>query len=214
MDQYLFLRGYFPPQFVQRLLGVDRRELRRMVDELFPTDSMPGSSCGSSEGTFNRLEISRYLHDQLLRDSDVFSMAHSIELRVPLLASRIVEYVLPLRRSLKVRPGMNKPLLVGAAASEPVAHAGRQAKRGFTLPMQHWLRDSSDELERRALCSPFFDASSVHAVWSDFREGRLHWSRAWGLTVLGSIAAEHVPANLTPEWGRRPVEVRSLAATA
>ena len=46
---------------------------------------------GADANAFNHLEMKRYMHDQLLRDTDVFSMANSIEARVPYLDHLVVE---------------------------------------------------------------------------------------------------------------------------
>ena len=51
----------------------------------------PAEYLAAGGPAFRQLEIERYLHDQLLRDTDVFSMAHSIEVRVPYLDHVLLE---------------------------------------------------------------------------------------------------------------------------
>ena len=48
------------------------------------------------------------------------------------------------------------------------------------------MKGSSDELEEIAVAAGVLNKRAVRALWKDFRRGRLHWSRAWALTVLGA----------------------------
>ncbi len=183
-ELYLTLRGFFPPQHVMRLLDIDRREVDAIVEQHFEADLGGGDAAPA----FNRIEFKRYLHDQLLRDTDVFSMAHSIEARVPLLDHTVVEYAASLGSDEKMGNGVNKPLLVGAVDDPLLFKAGTAKKKGFSFPMDRWMKDSAGDLEDMALDSDALNRSAVKSLWSDFRTGQLHWSRAWALTVLGSTA--------------------------
>ncbi len=189
---YLLKRGFFPPQQVRALLGLDRRELADVVaayfDGVCADDGRPGA-----EG-FNHLEHQRYLHDQLLRDADVFGMAHSIEIRVPLLDHRVVEHAAGVSAARKIARRFNKPLLVEASGDAGVRRAASLKKRGFTFPMQRWMTQSAADLESAAGADGNLDRGVVRSLWSEFRVGRLHWSRAWALAVLG------VSAERRAEW--------------
>jgi asparagine synthase (glutamine-hydrolysing) len=90
------------------------------------------------------LEISRYMRNQLLRDSDVMSMAWGLELRVPFVDSTLFEKASHVPPSLRLRAG--KQMLLDAIPEIPewVANA---PKRGFRFPFQRWMEDSwSDTL--------------------------------------------------------------------
>jgi hypothetical protein len=52
--------------------------------------------------------------------------------------------------------------------------------------MDAWMRSSARELEDMALAADMMNRHSVQALWNDFRASRLHWSRAWALSVLGA----------------------------
>ena len=84
----------------------------------------------------SRLELTQYLRNQLLRDSDVASMAWGLELRVPLLDARLVEVLAGIPADLRLRTG--KRLLLEAVPEVPQWVAG-QPKRGFQLPFESWL---------------------------------------------------------------------------
>ena len=128
------------------------------------------------------LETENYLPNQLLRDTDQMSMAHSLEVRVPLLDDSVVRVALALPASVRTAAG--KRILVAAAGGPLVA------KRPFALPFDAWLRGPLHEPVREALLSedlPF--ATEVppgfrRHVWRNFEEGRTHWSRPWSLAVL------------------------------
>jgi asparagine synthase (glutamine-hydrolysing) len=184
-ELYLLMRGFFPPQHVMRLLEIDQRELDAAVERQF--DGLPETpGDGASAVGFNHLEFKRYLHDQLLRDTDVFSMAHSIEVRVPLLDHTIVEYAATIRPEFKIGNGINKPVLVGAVDDPLLLKAGAAKKRGFSFPMDIWMRESADELEEMAVSGDVLNRQAVQGLWTAFRAGRLHWSRAWAMSVLGA----------------------------
>jgi asparagine synthase (glutamine-hydrolysing) len=122
---YLLWRGFFPPEQLQRLLEIDRRGVDAIVEQHF--DETDGPADVSSAVAFNYLEFRRYLHDQLLRDTDVFSMAHSIEVRVPFLDHSVVEYAASINPAQKIGNGVNKPLLRSAS----VRSRCRQEERIF-----------------------------------------------------------------------------------
>ncbi|MEO8614638.1 MAG: asparagine synthase (glutamine-hydrolyzing) [Luteolibacter sp.] len=89
------------------------------------------------------LELTRYMRNQLLRDSDVFSMAHGLELRVPLVDVRLAETLLSLPPELRLRQG--KQLLLDAVPEVP-EWVRNQAKRGFRFPFQQWMEGQFGEL--------------------------------------------------------------------
>src|ERR1019366_5220926 len=107
---YLMFRGFFAPEQVVSLLGAGRDQVEAVAQTHF-ADLAPA---GTGPEPFNHLEMKRYLHDQLLRDTDVFSMAHSIEVRVPLLDHQVLECVSQFAAAQKLDSAVNKPLLVNA----------------------------------------------------------------------------------------------------
>ncbi|HTY56428.1 MAG TPA: asparagine synthase (glutamine-hydrolyzing) [Candidatus Binataceae bacterium] len=140
----------------------------------------------------SRLELSYYLRNMLLRDSDAMSMAHGVELRVPMLDGALVEYVLGLPGRMKMSKGQVKPLLARALAAEmPFAIACRP-KVGFELPFQSWLRGPwSKHVEAVLLdrgsggrLGNYLAHEMVESIWRRFQTGQGHWSRPWALYSL------------------------------
>ena len=98
------------------------------------------------------LEISRYMRNQLLRDSDVFSMAHGLELRVPFVDARFFSRIQEIPSEHRFRP--HKKILTDAVGNLPDWVLG-QAKRGFSLPIQRWIEESwGDRISRVDSLSP------------------------------------------------------------
>lgn len=85
----------------------------------------------------SRLEITRYLRNQLLRDGDVMSMACGIELRVPYLDAAVVDAITRIPAAVRLERG--KALLQRAVPEIP-SWAAHQPKRGFMFPIDTWLR--------------------------------------------------------------------------
>jgi len=90
---------------------------------------------GDPRDAVSYLELTRYMRNQLLRDSDVMSMANGLELRVPLVDSTFFDSIAAIPAHERCRPG--KSLLT--AAAPPIPAAVRNApKQGFSLPLNEW----------------------------------------------------------------------------
>ncbi len=181
---YFAMRGFFTPEVVARLTG------RKANDILQQMPAAEEPSAGRSEfgdrGVFQAMEMHRYLHDQLLRDADVFGMAWSLEIRVPYLDHEVVECALAARPASHLRQGVNKPMLVDAIGDESVLEAARRPKTGFTFPLEKWIRQQSAELRERALKADL-EPQEVKRLWKAFEEGRMNGVRAWALIVMGAM---------------------------
>jgi len=125
------------------------------------------------------------MHDQLLRDTDVFSMSQSIEVRVPFLDRAVAAAALAMPPQSKLDPSTNKPNLVRAVNDDLVSAAARRSKTGFSFPFDQWMKRHSGQLKEMAIQSPWIDRKEVSRLWTRFETNRLHWSRAWALVILG-----------------------------
>ncbi len=142
---------------------------------------------------YSLFELTSYLRNTLLRDTDIMSMAHALEVREPLLDHRLVERLLAYPDSFKLARGVNKPLLVGAVPELP-APTVQRTKMGFTLPFDAWLRGPLREWAEGKLASAEavgLRAAAVQAVWQAFLEGRLSFSRVWALVALVDWCNRH-----------------------
>jgi asparagine synthase (glutamine-hydrolysing) len=187
---YFMARGFFPAFQVSQLLGVGPSELKRLVEDALTADRVKAPGCGTAGAAFNGLEMRRYLHDQLLRDADVFSMAHSIETRIPFLDHELVCRVAALPAAAKRANGSNKPALLRALPHPVLAAAAAKKKMGFTFPMDRWLRNNLAPMQEIARHSDALDSRETASLFQAFAAGRLHWSRAWAMVVLGATVRQ------------------------
>ncbi|MCU1265053.1 MAG: Asparagine synthetase [Acidobacteria bacterium] len=139
------------------------------------------------------LELKTYIANTLLRDTDVMSMAHSLEVRVPLLDHVLVEQVLRIPGTQKFDGKTAKPLLVSSLPQSLPERVTSGPKRGFVLPYQKWLSGSLRKQVEASLAdqpkalSGIIQTKAVDAVWQSFLEGRTSWTRPWSLFVLYEV---------------------------
>lgn len=176
---------------------------RTMADDLEPTDEL--SHSGAVERV-SALCLRGYTNNQLLRDIDATSMAHSLEVRVPFLDVPLLDLALSLPASAKIgnvtqvenvytatyRSTGTKKILVDAGRRMGILpeDIDLQPKRGFTFPMDAWLRGNMRDIlddtlspqttHSRGLLQP----QEVEQVRQGFLEGQLHWTQPWLLMVL------------------------------
>ncbi|HEY3454273.1 MAG TPA: asparagine synthase (glutamine-hydrolyzing) [Bryobacteraceae bacterium] len=182
---YLSMRGFYAPSQVGRLLGFGKAQLNAAMDRHRLALRPQTASGRPSTNGFNAIELRRYMHDQLLRDTDVFSMSQSIEVRVPFLDRTVAAAALAIPPNSKLDPSTNKPNLVRAVNDDLVSAAARRRKAGFSFPLDRWMKRHASQLREMALQSPWIDRKEASRLWTSFEANRLHWSRAWALVVLG-----------------------------
>lgn len=165
----------------------------------------------ASSGILNRVTgclLTGYTRDQLLFDMDTAAMAHSLEVRVPLLDPRLVEFALSLPDDSKISPSRTGTV-PGSYAHSGVKHLlmelgrpllpegfDKRAKRGFTMPFDAWLKG-----ELRETCQDLlgpetvkkrniFDPMAVDKIRKDFYAGQAPWVQPWILMMTELWAAE------------------------
>ena len=161
-------------------------------------------------------ETTGYMRNTLLRDSDVFSMAHSLELRVPFVDREVARVAMALPDSVKLRRGVSKPILFKAMEDLLPPSLQKSPKRGFTLPFERWMRNQlfteiDQGLASSSIADVGLDATATRRIWSAFqdRKGRMSWSRPWALYTLVRWAEQNSVALADdvkpPDLRTRPV---------
>ena len=170
---YLAKRGLFMPWELPELLGDE------FAQEALATLQPPGfiaSSIGvepdNGFAAVAALEANFYLRNQLLRDADWASMAHSLELRTPLVDVNLLCSLAP---ALVKRPrGMERKVpLANAPGMALPANVVNRPKTGFSLPMQRYL-----------------DNSSVLDSWRlvpSLKAKKCHWSRRMAFALVSEL---------------------------
>jgi len=205
---YFYARTLFPPGQLERIIeprfrpstvsadGVTLEPtwlgwLGRTADEARKLEPVAGVSW---------LEIRTYMTSTLLRDTDAVSMAQSLEIRVPLLDTLLVEFVGSLPEAARRRPGAQKALLVEALGDLLPQEILAQRKRTFTLPWEEWLRGPLRARMEASFADPtpplaaYLRPGGARSVWTDFLSGKTTWSRPWSLYVLNEWCRRHLAA--------------------
>jgi asparagine synthase (glutamine-hydrolysing) len=148
---------------------------------------------GNQVSSVGRLDSSFYLQNILLRDSDVFGMANSLEIRVPFLDRDLAEWAMRLPGAVLLPPGMPpKYLLRKICADFYTPSQLKQSKHGFALPFSAWLQGPLRELMTENLLflseSGIVDPAGIESLRNLFNDqpDSPAWSRVWALVVLGS----------------------------
>jgi asparagine synthase (glutamine-hydrolysing) len=195
---YFLSRMLFTPRQCDRLLpDIDRGAVEKASALL--GEILSQTRALDSVNRVSYLESRCYMLNTLLRDADSMSMAHGLEIRVPLIDHLLVERLFAVPGSWKMDGDDPKQLLVSASQGALPTGIVRRKKKGFTLPFEHWLRDELrsgvEAVIRRVGEGPLasvLDNSAAHGIWTDFLEGRTTWSRPWAIYVLERWCEEHL----------------------
>jgi asparagine synthase (glutamine-hydrolysing) len=199
-QMYLLRRELFLPR--------DRRALHPLPPESDPFAGVPRVMLSElrhqSRGLdpFNQVslfEMGSYLRHMLLRDADVFSMVHGLELRVPLLDHRLVEQTAALPGACKRADPRPKPLLLDAVGKRLPSLVFQQPKRGFTFPWASWLRGPLRARTAQALTNADvwkelgLHPSAPLRLWHRFenQDPRVSALQLLALVVLADFAVRH-----------------------
>ncbi len=187
--EYFLIRALFCQNPVMSLFedpGLAQNEINKNVQR---TQNLI-DKCATDD-IFNQisyLETTHYLQNMLLRDTDMMSMAHPLEVRVPFMDHRLVEMMFSIPGQEKT--GVAKSLLISSMKSLLPESVWRRKKMGFTFPFEVWMRGAlrpemeSVLLSKTEQLAGLVSQKSVENVWKDFLSGKSSWSRPWALYVL------------------------------
>ncbi len=138
------------------------------------------------------LELQFYMRNQLLRDADVFSMANSVELRVPFLDVRLLEAALAISPEHHFADGSGKRITWRILRDLTGEEIPQRRKMGFTFPWQQWLRSAlKDTITHTLRDKRLYEPLSLDPAYGRQllegleRDDRLQsWSEVWSLFVL------------------------------
>lgn len=137
-----------------------------------------------------RVDQKTYLPDAMMTKSDRASMSASLEVRVPLLDDRILEYTSPLPEHLKYRNGTGKYLLKKLLARYVPKELFERPKMGFAVPIDRWFRSELKDLlldylsPERLRREGIFDHAVVEKIINEHLSGKVnHHYRLWSLLM-------------------------------
>ena len=163
---YLVKRGRFLSSELPNVLGNDIAEegLQRLnILGLIERAVTPDP--GHPFARVAALESSLYLRNQLLRDMDWASMAHSLEVRVPLVDAFLLRKLAPV---LVTRKERGKQILASAPRPPLPEDVRKRRKTGFTLPIKEWLgQEGRVEFGKRSWARKVYEVmfSGDHGRW-------------------------------------------------
>ena len=144
---YLLKRGLFLPDDLPSLMGAEAAreglEQLSMLDRIARTiDPDPGTPFGRVAA----LEASLYMRNQLLRDTDWASMAHSLEVRTPLVDATLLRQMASL---LMVEKSRCKQHFAESPRTPLPDWLSRRRKTGFSVPLAEWMQLPPDGTSTR-----------------------------------------------------------------
>jgi asparagine synthase (glutamine-hydrolysing) len=169
--------------------SVEARQLAEWLTGKTVQENQSAEDSGAPRDPADRvsaMELSRYMRNQLLRDGDVMSMAHGLELRLPFVDSGLFDVMSRVPAKLRLQPG--KQLLLDAVPEIPEWVRSRP-KSGFLFPYEQWL--STPEWQRmfaEALRDLPVPAQSWYQRWAVFMLG--HWQQARGMARSCSSSSD------------------------
>jgi asparagine synthase (glutamine-hydrolysing) len=189
-------RGVVKGLTLETRLALAGPERVRAADELMTGLFSQYFKRVSTASALNRMlyaDAKVWLPEDLLLKADKMTMATAVELRVPFLDHKLVEYIAALPDSVKVRGGQGKWILrqaMGTVLPHSILH---RRKKGFPIPAGAWfrfqLRDFVRDtlLARDSACREFFDPQAIEQIVSLQETGRLNgFQEVWSLLLFES----------------------------
>ena len=188
-EQYFFseqeIRNILKPQWQSSLEFREDFDLRR---KLAPDEAQAF------------FDLNYYLKDDLLVKVDRASMKYGLEVRVPLLDHRLVEFSLNLDKNLKKKNGVSKYLMKQVLYEMVPERYFDRPKWGFAIPLSQWLKKELKYLVDDFLNREMVDAcgmveySAIEQLKNDyFKKGKEYlYNRIWVLIILHKWYASNI----------------------
>jgi len=176
----------FSTDLLQQLRGYDPRDVLRKIYDQGPNFHP------LSQATY--LDLKTWLVDDILTKVDRASMANSLEVRVPLLDHKVVEFAFSLPLGLKLHSGEGKYLLRRVMEHHfPKGHLSLP-KKGFRVPLHQWLRGELRQWAETSLfaqspASAFLNRTGVAEIWDQFQRGATQWEFVISILLSYSMSA-------------------------
>lgn len=202
---YLFLLQRTNEFFNTSILNADYKKYgaysfsRDMIVDNYEFSNIPVNK-------IRQLYTNLFMTNMLLRDSDAVAMKNSLEVRFPLIDYRLVEYAyaIPVDYLInKDRPNTNsrsydkgnvKRVLRDAFLRELPDVLLKRAKRGFQVPITHWMNNPLRDMIEECIQTPsfIFDAKIIKKTYQDWKQGSVNWKKIWSFFMLDIWYKVHI----------------------
>ena len=188
---YLHSVSMFPETLRARLFSA---ELVRDLDgysakEVFHRHAADGPDDALSKIQY--LDFQTYLPGDILTKVDRASMAHSLEVRVPILDHTLVEWAASVPREFRIKDGEGKYLLKRALRERLPADLLYRKKKGFTVPIEQWFRGPLREeiaqavTGERLTSTGYFQRKELERLVTEHQSGRSNYTGVlWALMIF------------------------------
>jgi asparagine synthase (glutamine-hydrolysing) len=119
------------------------------------------------------------MQNQLLRDSDVMSMIHGVEIRVPFLDDEVIRLANSIQPETKYAGALPKQFLIDAFWDDIPQAIWDRPKMGFSFPFAKWLSNSAYVKELMVNGN-----EQSNKNFQNFVNGKMHWSHMMSLVIL------------------------------
>jgi asparagine synthase (glutamine-hydrolysing) len=116
------------------------------------------------------------MQNQLLHDTDIMSMSHGLEVRVPFLDEDLQQYVSRIDPAIRFDNHQPKKILIDTFKHLLPETVWNRPKMGFSFPLQQWMASNkaiSDE--------NLYQGKAAKGLINKFNKGQIHWSKAFAL---------------------------------
>ena len=205
----------YSPAFKRELAGYNAIEVMRRHAQRAPTDD--------ALAQIQYIDLKTYLVGDINTKVDRASMAHSLEVREPLMDHPLVEWMATLPSSIKIRNGEQKYLLKKAMEPFLPNEIMYRPKMGFSIPLAQWFRGplagrvQSALLGSRLAATGWFDRDALKRIVDQHQSGaRDHSTPIWTIlmfdaflknVVEGSDAGDDVHPRTT--FGSAPLTMKA-----
>jgi len=176
VGEYLFLRGFFVPETIAKILQIDKSRIDELM-EAFPINKSIDLLHGEEKASW--METHLFMQNQLLKDTDFMSMSHGVEVRIPFLDQHFLEGTSSIANTQRFqdRP---KGLLINAFKNILPEVIWNRPKMGFTFPLQQWLSNGTFITNEN-----HYSGHALELI-KKFKAGKLHWSKAFALFQIAN----------------------------
>tara|TARA_B110000003_G_scaffold156884_1_gene157334 strand:+ start:1120 stop:2895 length:1776 start_codon:yes stop_codon:yes gene_type:complete len=172
--EYLFYRGIFNISQISQILEKPRKLVLNTINSLKLNPKNREKLRRVSD-----LELNIYMQNQLLKDTDCFSMANSLEVRVPFLNKDFIKTLNKINPEIRFAKPGTKSLLISTFQNILPKEIVNRKKSGFVMPFDYWLRSDINKTKSLLGNNPKSDI-----ILDQFINKKIHWSRLWMLIVL------------------------------
>ncbi len=179
-------QALYSPAFRRELAGYDAIEVMRRHAQRAPTDD--------ALAQIQYIDLKTYLVGDINTKVDRASMAHSLEVREPLMDHPLVEWMATLPSSLKIRAGEQKWLLKKAMEPYLPNEIMYRPKMGFSIPLAQWFRGPLAGRVRSALLGSrlgdtgWFDRDAMERIVEQHQSGaRDHSTPIWTILMFDAF---------------------------